>query len=287
MVQPVNVLAAPIPRPLLWIGVPVAAVVLIALFVFLRFPYDGFAPVLEQQLGAATGSDVRIGDIEPRITIGGPGIAARNIRISTPDGRFVDIDPLRIRPAWSTSWLRGEPALQIGIGSLIGRSEGVLVLGDPTRWRGEVHELDLARLPIGGLQGLELTGTVVAAADLEIGAVGPTGPLSFDATAGSIAHPMMPIALEFERVVGDLNLGDDPLVTVRNLELEGPVVSANVEGAIRPGRGPGDEQLDLDVELVIEDPSMRAMLQQLGVRLDGRGRAQFELGGTLSAPRPR
>ena len=26
--------------------------------------------------------------------------------------RFVDIDPRRIRPAWSTSWLRGEPALQ-------------------------------------------------------------------------------------------------------------------------------------------------------------------------------
>ena len=70
MASPTDILESPIPRPLLWIGTPVAAIVLIAVFVFLRFPYDEFALPLGRQLSAMTGSDVTIGGIDPRLTIG-------------------------------------------------------------------------------------------------------------------------------------------------------------------------------------------------------------------------
>ena len=41
----INLLQDPIPKPLLWAGVPIAALILIVLFSFLRFPYDDFRPV--------------------------------------------------------------------------------------------------------------------------------------------------------------------------------------------------------------------------------------------------
>jgi type II secretion system protein N len=284
--SPTNILEAPIPRPLLWIGAPVAAIVLIAVFVFLRFPYDEFAVPLGQQLSAMTGSDVTIGGIDPRLTIGGPGVAARNVRITTPDGRWIEIDPLRIRPAWSTAWLRGDPALKVELESGVGRSEGLLVLGDSAAWRGEVVDVDLARLPLRG-QAIVLAGRLEAAADLLLAPGGPIGPLSFDASAGSIAHPAIPIPLEFERATGDIALGDDPVVHIRSFEIDGPVLFASVSGDVRRGQRRGDEQLDLGVKLEIKDPALVSLLQSFGVRLDARGRAQFDLGGTLSNPRPR
>jgi type II secretion system protein N len=287
LARPFDVLEAPIPRPLLWIGAPIAGLLLIVVFVFLRFPYDEFAAPLGQRLGEATGSEVVIGGIEPRITIGGPGIAARDVRIVRPDGRWIEIDPLRIRPAWSTAWLNGDPALKIDVDSTVGRSSGMLVLGDPPAWVGEVEDVDLARLPLGSAGGVAVSGLLVAAADLALGPGVPTGPLSFDAHTGEIAHPALPIVIDYDRASGDLTLGADPIVEVRALEIDGPVLHASASGNVRIGRGPGDEQLDLEIEVEIKDPAMRAMLQGLGVRLDGRGRAKFALGGTLASPRPR
>lgn len=287
MASPVDFLEAPIPRPLLWIGVPIAAFVLIVVFVFLRFPYGEFAPALSRELSAATGGNVSIGDIEPRLTIGGPGIAARDVRIVTASRQRMDIDPLRIRPAWSTSWLRGDPALKIEAESPIGRADGVAVLGDVPAWRGEIVDVDLALIPFSPDQELGLSGRLTAAASVELTPEGPSGPLSFDANSGKIDHPAMPIGIEFERISADLMLGSGVIVDVRTFELDGPVVSASLEGTVSRGPRPGDPLLDLDVDVEIKNPPMRAMIQGMGIRLDARGRSTFTLGGTASAPRMR
>lgn len=287
MARPENILEAPIPRPLLWIGTPIAAIVLISIFVFLRFPYGDFAPPLARQLGQLTGSDVRIGDIESRITIGGPGMALRNVRITRPDGQVLDVDPILVRPAWSTSWLSCDPAIKIEVASPIGRLDGVFVLADPPRWTGEVRDLDLARLPVGDLRGLSLSGKLVAAADVLIGPGGPVGPVSFDATSGSITHAALPIALQFESASGDLTLGDEPIATVRAFDVDGPTLFATVTGEVHRALTRGGDQLDLDIRVEVKDPTLRSMLQGMGAPLDARGRGQFKLGGTLAAPRPR
>jgi type II secretion system protein N len=286
LASPGNILEAPIPRPLLYFGVPVAALVLIVIFVFLRFPYDDLARPLTQQLGAMTNSQVSIGHISPRITIGGPGIAAHDVHLVQPGGTRLIIDDLRIRPAWSTSWLRCDPALKIDAESAIGSAQGVLVLGDYTAWTGEFNELEIESLPIPKPRGLLLAGRVTAAADLIFLPDGPSGPLSFDAHSGTIAHPLIPIPLDFERINGDLLLGGDTLVRMRNFELDGPVVFASVRGPVYRGSKPGDERLELAFDVELKSPPLRSLVQGMGVPVDARGRSTFDLGGTVSAPRP-
>jgi type II secretion system protein N len=286
LASPGNILEAPIPRSLLWIGTPVAAFVLIMIFSFLRFPYDDLARPLAQQIGAATGSDVSIGHVSPRITIGGPGVALHDIQLLRPDRSRVSIDVLRLRPAWSISWLYGDAALRLEVESAIGSADGIVVLGDPLTWKGEFVDVDVANLPWLLPRGLLLAGRVTAAADLVFLPDGPSGPLSFDATAGTIQHPLIPMPLDFERINGDLLLGGDAVVNVRSFELDGPVVFANVTGPVRRGARPGENQLELAFDVELKSPPLRSLVQSMGVPIDARGRTTFDLGGTPSAPRP-
>ncbi len=286
MASPGNILVAPIPRSLLWIGTPIAAFVLIVVFSFLRFPYDDLARPLSEQIGAISQSDVRIGHIEPRITIGGPGIAVHDIQLIRPDRSRVDIDVLRLRPAWSTSWLFGDASIKLEIESALGGADGVVVLGDSPSWTGEFVDLDVAKLPLPLPRGLLLAGRMTAAADLVFLPDGPSGPLSFDASAGSIQHPMIPMPLDFERINGDLVLGGDALVRVRSFELDGPVVFSSVTGQVRRGASPGEAQLELAVDLELKSPPLRALVAGMGVPVDASGRSTLDLTGTPSAPRP-
>ena len=98
-------LTAPIPRPLLWVLVPTAALALVTIFVFLRFPFGEFAPTLARQLSQSTGGEVLIGDIEPQWTIGGPGMAARDVRVVMPDRTRIDVDPLTINFVDLRDWV--------------------------------------------------------------------------------------------------------------------------------------------------------------------------------------
>ena len=123
-----NLLEGPTPRPLLYVGAPIAGVLLPTLFVFLGFPYDLFAPRLARQLSSATGSEIVIESIEPRITMAGPGMAARNVFVLRPDGASLSFDPLFVRPAWSTSWLRGDPSIHIDLRSEQGSVQGTILL---------------------------------------------------------------------------------------------------------------------------------------------------------------
>ncbi len=287
MASPVEFLEAPIPRPLLWVGVPIAALALIGVLVFLRFPYGEFAPLMSRVLSDATGGEVHVGDIEPALTIGGPGMAARDIRIVGAGRQRFDIDPLRVRPAWSSSWLSGEPALKIEAESAAGRVDGIAVLGNEPSWSGEIAEVDLARLPVLPSMGLTLSGTLTAAAELTLSELGATGPLSFDANSGRIEHAMLPVGIDYERISADLMLGGGAIVAVHNFDLEGPALSASVTGSVLRGREPGEPQLDLAVEIEIKNPLLRAAVQGVGVRVDGRGRSAFSVRGTPSAPRMR
>ena len=45
--------------------------------------------------------------------------------------------------------------------------------------------------------------------------------------------------------------------------------------------------LDLAIEIEVREPGMRAMASQFGMQLDGEGKAQVDVGGTVGNPRPR
>jgi type II secretion system protein N len=271
----------------LFVVAPIAAIVLITLFVFLRFPYDAFAPPLGHRLSAATGADIRIGGIDPRITIGGPGIAARDVIVLTPQGRVINIDPLAVRPAWSTSWLSGEPSLHVDFDTEIGAANGTLLVGESMGWNGELEQLDLARLPVQMPSGLRLSGLADADADLVLADGEISGDLVFEARSGSLGHPSVPMEIDFEQLTGELSLGGDNLAEIASLELDGQTLSASVSGVVQHARRPGRNPLDMNVDVEIKNPGMASMMRSMGVDVDSEGRISMRLSGSLQEPIPR
>ena len=83
MATAINILSGPISKPLLFVGTPIAGFVLVVFFVFLGFPYGQLAGLASARISAATGTQVHIRDLEPRVTIAGPGMTLRDVRVTT------------------------------------------------------------------------------------------------------------------------------------------------------------------------------------------------------------
>lgn len=284
-----NLLEGPTPRPLLYVGIPIAGVLLTTLFVFLGFPYDLFAPRLARQLSSATGSEIVIESIEPRITIAGPGMAARNVFVLRPNGASLSFDPLFVRPAWSTSWLRGDPSIHIDLRSEQGSVQGTILLAREVSADLRIEGVDLARLPVELPPGVAISGLLEADVDIRASREGQdiVGQLIFEAHDGSISHPLIPIDLDFAVLSGDVALGGETLADIKDLRIDGTVISAQLRGQIQPRTPRGQNPIKLNVDLEVKQPNMQTLLRSMGVRLDPEGRTKFRLVGTLQNPKPR
>ena len=67
-----------LPRPLLFIGVPLLAIALTLLFAVARFPYERLREPLAQQVRDATGITLTIGSLGPYVSLFGPGLVVRD-----------------------------------------------------------------------------------------------------------------------------------------------------------------------------------------------------------------
>ncbi len=286
MASAIQLLEGPIPRPLLWIGTPIAGFCLVVLFVFLGFPYEMLAGSLAARLSDASGNEVYIRDLEPRITLAGPGMSLRHVEVTTPQNARYAFDPISIRPAWSTSWLSLEPAVYIDLGSPYGDASGTVVVAENASFDGGFSNVDLERLPASLPGGVELTGIIDADADLTLSSDGPIGELTLQARSGMIVHPNLPIPLEFDSLTAHIEMGRQHWLDVHQFALDGPILSSRVTGHIEAGRG-NNQPLDLAVGIEIKTPPMQAMLRGFGVALDGEGRADFKVGGTVASPKMR
>jgi len=287
MAAAASFLEAPIPKPVLWVGTPIAAILLTGIFVFLGFPYDLLADAVAARASEATGTQVTIGGLEPRLTIAGPGFTARNVTLTPEQGEALALDKLKVRPAWSLSWLRGAPAIHIDVGSQLGNAHGDLVLGSAPGWDGEFTNLDLSAVPIPGAGDAEWTGLVDSTVNVVLAEDGPVGSLRFEGAEGSVAHPQLPFEIEFESLRGSLTLGGESRAEIEEFELRGPLVVATAQGSVKRGNRPGVDLLDVDVVVQVQNPGLRTMLQQFGVPLGADGRAEFGIGGTTLSPRMR
>ncbi len=122
-------LEGPIPRPLLWIGVPISGILLILFFLFMTFPYELLIPLLNRGMSQTGGGNIAIGAIEPRFGLSGPGLAAVDLQFALGNGDPLHIDRLEVHPAFSSDWLRGHPALNVDLETALGRAQGLLSLG--------------------------------------------------------------------------------------------------------------------------------------------------------------
>jgi len=279
-----EILEAPIPRPLLWIGTPILAFALILSFVFLGFPYSDFIPVASQTLERSSGGEIHIGEIRPHITLGGPGFSVHDVSVGTKGQAPVQLDSLAIRPAWSTSWLRREPSFVIDLVSPAFLADGTLTLGEASRFEGKASILDLAQIPLPAGSPVTLTGAIAAEGHLSLRGSEPEGMIIFEAGAGSATHRSVPMPLDYERISGRIEIGGEAWLALHKVQLEGPVFSATADGYIDRPQGNAPAPIDIGVKLEVTNLPFRMLLTGLGLRLDGAGRTAFNLGGTLQDP---
>lgn len=270
-------------------GLPIVYVALTLFFVFLGFPYERVAGGLIHRVEEATGVSFSVDELGPYLSLFGPGFEATGVVAEPRNGAPVTLDRLRLRAAWSLSWLRGDPAVHLGVESALGAASGALVLGDLVGWDGEISDLDLSApalrelLPIQGLDG-----RLWADADVEIVEGLPVGDVAFSIGEGSIAIPNSPLAVPFETVTGELVFGGESSIRIDTLDVRGPMLDGSVTGRVgdgSPGANLARAPLDLAVAIDVKEKMIRSSLRDLGVRLDRDGKASFNVGGNVSSPR--
>ena len=244
---------ATLPRPLLTIGVPVAGVLLVTLFLIQGFRYDLLGERIAAAIEQSQGIRVSIGDLGPAFQLAGPALEGTNIRATLSEGLSLEIDRALVRPAWSLSWFSGNPAVHLELDSALGQASGTASWGSSPSWDGSLSNIDLqselfAQLFPAG----KLAGTLDADIDVLRNESGPEGHVDFQVREGSITSPKLPLALPFQLVDGELTLGGDDQLRIDSLEFDGPVVSGSGSGSIAkgapfPDRRPGARVAPLGV----------------------------------------
>lgn len=272
------------PRRLRLAGPVVLGLLLIPLFMYLRFPYDRLAQVIETRIELATGARVQLTELEPSLLFLGPGLVATDVRVMRPGAATFSFERVKVRPAWSLSWLRGNPALYTVIRSVAGEVRGTLTLGGAPRWSGDLVDFDIGRLPIAALSpGTSLTGRAEASIDIALEADGAVGSVRIVAREGSLEHPELLMALPFETLRGELSLGGKHRAEILSMELESPLVTGSLTGTI--GRSPRFETAPLRLEgSFTVSQEIRGVLNAQGAKLGTSGSGDFLVMGTPARP---
>ena len=284
--------AAPFPllpqRPVRRALVIVAAfLALTSCFVCAGFPADRMAPRIATAATAVTGSQVEIGGLDLGLVALLPALHLRDVAVATPGGTRLRLDRVRLRPAWSLSWLRGRPSLVVSLRAGEGHVDGTVRLGPAPGFTGDFEKLDLDLVPASLLAdyGLSLDGRVDGALDLQIGEDGgPAGDLKLHATDGSLGLPGLPIGVPFKTIDAEATLGGEQLAKIASLVVDGPMVALNASGTIGQAPAPMLAPLALEGRLEVREPALREMVVDAGVPLGPDGTAELAVGGTLGAP---
>jgi type II secretion system protein N len=274
-----------LPRRLLTIGLPLASLALVLLFLLMLFPYGRFREIAVARLVRATGASVSLEELDGGPSVGGPSLSATNLLLRWPGRGELLLERAQLRPAWSLSWLRGEPALHLKLRGPAGRAVGTVWQNPALAFAGQLRGVDLSLLPLAqAAEPLPILGHFDAEIDLRTGPTGPIGSIRFDGRDGSIALPRLPIAIPFQEARGEVGRTESGFIELREIEVSGPMLSATVRGNIRPSRRPEEGELDLEGELVVTDPAVRQMIRPYGLRFDQAGAAHIRLTGTASRP---
>ncbi len=269
------------------IAVPIAGVVLVLLFMLRGFPYDAIAHRITSALEPALGARLDIAEFEPTFGLTGPAMQARGVRASFPAAKTLSLDRVLVRPAWSTVWFQGGRAFYVEIDSPNGAAMGVFESGERLSFDGSVQNLDLQqlalidRLPSEAIGGIE--GRMDATFSLQMGELGPQGPMSFELHDGSLAIPNMPIALPYQKISGEIELGGDAFLTIESLTLEGPIASGTGSGTIAQAASFDLAPLQLEFKLNVK-PALASGARAAGLRVDRKGDTTVRITGTVSAP---
>lgn len=263
-----------------------AGIVLTGFFIYQGFPYERLADQLSQQIEDAQHVQVRYGKIGPQMYWQAPGLLVTDVSALPKRGNRFTLDEISLRPAWSFSWLLGEPSLYVEGTAGDARGGMEITLGEPLRVRGEISDLDLQPLPVpGALAKASLSGIGTLEFDLQK----PTEE-SWQGTArlwvrdGSFAPPDLNLALPYTSLRSTLTLTPDGFVEIEGAQLEGPILSGTASGRIGAMEGSQPVPLDLDLEFEVTEPSIQEALRANKIPVSEDGHANFHFGGTLAKP---
>jgi type II secretion system protein N len=266
------------------IVVPIAGVSLVLLFVLRGFPYDAVSDRIITALEPALGARLHITELGPTLGLSGPAMQATGVRASFPDAKTLNIDRLMVRPAFSTAWFEGGRAFYVELESASGAATGVFELGEISRFEGSIQNLDLTQLPLGAmLPSRAIEGRIDATLSLQIGEQGPEGPVSFEMHDGSLTIPNLPIALPFQKISGEIELGGDAFLNIESLALEGPIVTGTGSGTIARAPSFANAPLRLEFKLNVK-PALAGGVRSAGLRIDRKGNTTVRITGTVAAP---
>ena len=273
--------------PFGWFGTVAYCAVLTLLFLFMGFPFNSVGERLLDSLAGASGAQIHFADLSPYLSLAGPGFEATGVRVVGSDGTRLDVDRLRIRPAWSPAWFRLAPALYLEVDGPLGRVVGTAAVDPATpAFDGQLEAVNLARLPVSALwPELTLSGSLDADIDLALveGAAGPEGTVVFEARDGGIGASGLPMGLPYETLTGELELGGESLVRIVSLTAVGPLLNADATGEI--GMDEYFVRAPIDIEIQIQaEPSMVPALRSMGLRTDKNGAATAHIAGSPSEP---
>jgi len=275
-----------LPRPLIAIGVPCAGVLLIAFFLIRGFPYDKLGDLIANRIEQSRGIHLVVGDVGPTLQLAGIALEGTQLRATFPNRMPQQIDRALVRPAWSLSWLTGEPAFHVELEGPSGQADGTLRWNGGASWVGAVHD---ARpelppiadwIPVGGLEG-----SLKATLDLSMGESGLEGLVEFEIEDGSISLPGFPAPLPFENLTGAVTLGGDAYAKLISLSFEGPTASGSGSGKI--GRAEPLEQAPIGFEFQLDiNPQLAGTLRG-AVKINRQGKALAKISGTVAEPKIR
>ncbi len=261
-----------------WLG----ALLLVLGFSALAFPWQRLAPAAFEALAARTG--VRVAAQQLSTTFGwrGPLLRARGVVVTLPDGREIALDEARARPALSLDWLRGRPVAYVEVDAPFGRWRGAL---GTHRIAGKLDQGNLAALPFGAMQtpwsgltsldlGLARSANDTWAGDIEVASEN-----------GGLTPPGLAIGVPYDHFEGRLALAEGGGARVESFEFEGPMFAASGQGALGQLQpDPALAQLDLEVELVLRDQSLRPLLVEAGLVLGPGGKTRLRVRGPPGSP---
>jgi len=272
------------PRALLVVGVPLAGIFLVSLFIYLGFPYDKLGERIKSETSRTGAVRIDFQDVGPSLHLAGPGIEATGVRATLSNGDTFRLERAMLRPAWSLAWFRGAPAVYAEIESEAGNAAGTVILGGSGGYCGDLEGVDIGKLPLAQFEHMgTLDGLLDASVDLSLGEQGPLGSVTFEARDGSIGLADFPMQLPFETLSGELIFGQDAYVAVKRLDLEGPMLSAGVTGNVLQAASFSEAPLELEIEIEAK-PAISSEIRRAGIRIGRNGKAKARITGTVAKP---
>lgn len=278
-------LTAPLPKPLLRIGVPIAAICLTSFFIVLGFPYHHLANGMAARLGESIGVEIETTDAS--LTMGADGVGFRfdGVTVETTAGEIYHLDTARLGPAWALSWFSLVPTLFASVTSQYGDVTGTYRAGEDahcacTVTNASLDDLEFVRrmLPIG------LTGLLTSTVDIGYAQGVLVGPGSIQLTDGAISHPSAPQEIPFASITSTFALGGDQMLTVDSFTMDSSQLKLNGSGTVGNAETLQQSQLDLSIALTELTPIYRGLAHTVGVTVDSKGAADIKISGTVAAP---